>query len=151
MGFKVDFSNVQNFDPIPAGAYPVIITNVEQKQKQGSEYPYLNWTLCITEGEFENRNLWAITSLNPKAFFKLQELMEACGVNEEALKSSEFDLEPEEYIGSSIVAVVSQRTYEGKIQNSVDNFLSLDQPSPGRGKVATSSGPVKGKGGPRIK
>lgn len=144
---KVDFSNVSNFEPIPSAVYPVIITNVEQRDSKTSEFPYLNWELVVAEGEFENRKLWTITTLNPKGYFKLQELLIACGEKKDEL-TSQFEVDPERYIGSEIVVVVGQETYNGRLQNVVQSYNPRNKPIPGSPPgVRTTSGAK----GPKIR
>lgn len=149
MGIKVDFSGVGEFEPLPSATYPVVITNVEQKDSARSEFPYLNWTLCVTEGEFEDRKLWLITTLNPKGFFKLQELLIACGMKKEDL-NAEFELEPENFIGCEFVVTVTQDTYNGRLVNVIQACNPTNVSIKGPGKVPSSSG-VKGAKGPRIR
>jgi len=46
------------FDPIPAGDYPVIITDSELKQTKAGTGHYLQCTLQVIDGPFANRLLW---------------------------------------------------------------------------------------------
>ena len=149
MGIKVDFSQVGEFEPLPSATYPVVITNVEQKDSARSEYPYLNWTLCVTDGEMEDRKLWLITTLNPKGFFKLQELLIACGMKKDEL-NSEFELEPENFIGCNFNAVVTQDTYNGRLVNVIQSCIPTNVSIAGPGRVPTSSGSKAAKG-PKIR
>lgn len=95
--------------------------------KDGKEFPYWNW-------EFDNLRAiddpetiipgrqWAITSLSPKADFKMKEAFEAFGVA--------ADTDTDELIGEDVILVVSTRTIKegdrkGEQTNTVTNLLPL--------------------------
>ena len=125
MSIHIDFSNVEDaFEPLPTGAYPVQVTAVEVRDGQ-SGFPYLNWTFEVQDGEFTGRKLWGVTSLSPKALWKLKEFLKAVGEDETTLGREDFDLDPDAYIGKTILAGVTQESYEGKIQNRVDSYQPL--------------------------
>lgn len=55
-----------DFQPIPAGSYPVIITDSVIKYTKNDDGNYLKVTLEIQSGEFQGRKLWHnITLQNP--------------------------------------------------------------------------------------
>ena len=65
--------------------HPVRIEKVEEKHRTEEEladgkHNYLNWTLVITDGEFTGSYLWEMTSLSPKAAFRIRQLYESCGL-----------------------------------------------------------------------
>lgn len=144
---RVNFSDVNNFDPLPAGVYPVVVTGVEVREprsanKDGETYPYLNWELTIEEGEYEDRKLWTITSLNPKAMWKLQEALVAFGEDKEEL-GEDFDLYPENYIGAKCNAAVIQEAYNGKMKNTVEDLAIRDGVASKSKSKGSASGPAK--------
>lgn len=125
---KIDFSEVESFAAIPEGEYPVVVAEVEVRD--GQDYPYLNWKLEVSEGEFKGRFLWMITSLSPKSLWRLKEVCENLGVEDE-----EFELEVDEdsnmvlspeFVGLPGIAPVTIEQYQNKDQNRVDGLLSAD-------------------------
>ena len=52
------------FDPIPAGKYVCVITESEEKETKKGDGSYLQLTVQVIEGEYENRKLWDRLNLN---------------------------------------------------------------------------------------
>lgn len=46
------------FEPLPAGWYPVIITESEFKPTKNNQGSYLQLTMTVTEGPYENRKIF---------------------------------------------------------------------------------------------
>lgn len=135
----VDFSDVQEFEPMGKGEYLVVVDKVEYREAQTEDkYDYLNWELSVSDGEFKGRKLWFITSLSPKALFRMKDIFENLGLPSDEVEidydeDTNMVVEPE-LAGIPAIAVVSMRTYEGRPQDNVDTLLSPDA-SP-RGKKA---------------
>src|SRR5262245_54495415 len=115
---RVDFSDVESFAVVPAGTYPVVVSEVQLRESGNSDHPYINWRLEITEGEFEGRNLWLMTSLSPKALWRLKEVFENLDVY-----SDEIELEVDEetnqmiapeLVGLPALAQVRIEAYQGR-------------------------------------
>ena len=140
MGFTVNFSDVQNFEALPAGIYSVAIVDMEEVNSSPSGFPYFKVTMEILDGEFANRRLWSNLSLSPKAAWKLQEALLAFGESSDDLVA-EFEFDPEKYLGVECKVSVSQTNYEGRLGNAVDNFLPNDEDRP----VVAASRPKLGK------
>jgi len=140
----VDFSEAESFEAIPDGEYPVVIAEAELRESKSSDYPYINLTLEVAEGEHEGRKLWATASLHPKALWRTKELFENLGLEGESLdldvdEDTNAILEPE-FVGMPAIAVVSSEIAEqgarkGQLRNVVDTLLSA-QPSQGAKKAA---------------
>ncbi|MDM7940126.1 MAG: DUF669 domain-containing protein [Methanothrix sp.] len=130
MQIDLDFSNVQEFEAIPAGNYPIVVEQVEMKQSQNSDYPYLNYTLTITDGEYANRKLFMISSLSPKALWRAKAVFQTLGVYQEKMDIQVDDdtnlVVFPELVGAVGIAVVGQETYEGRIQNRVQDIVPMD-------------------------
>ena len=119
----VSFADVPDRSPIKPGKYECVIQQVEVKQSEQGEHPYLNWTLEISEGEHEGRKLYMITSLSPKALWNLQNVLQSFG-----LEGDEVELEIDEdtnmlispdLTGESAVATVAAQMYQGKPSSKV--------------------------------
>jgi hypothetical protein len=119
---RVDFSGVTNFEPLPTGAYPVIIKKVELKDSSNGPWQNLNWELEVIDGEFTGRKLFLTTTLKPEGLFKLVELLEACG---EEVQLEELDLDPDAYVGRQLLVGVSVGSYNGKPSNNIDKLEAL--------------------------
>ena len=139
---RVDFTNVESFEVLPTDIYPAVITNIEEKTGKTSGQPYLNIEMTVSEGDYEGRKLFGMVSFSPKAAFKVKEFLIACGVDAEELGGN-YDVEPEDYIGTELIASVIVDQYEGKENNKVEAFLPLDDaPAP------TPKAVIKGKAAP---
>ena len=131
----IDFSQVEEFEPLPAGQVSILIEEVTLKQSKSGEYPYLNWELRVSEGEFANRRLFMMTSLSERALWRLKAVFENIGV-----LATQMQLQVDETTnlllspalsGLPAIAVVSQEVYEGRIQNRVEDLQAI----PGGSKV----------------
>jgi len=131
---SVDFSEIEEFEPLPVKDYLVIVQEVQMRQSEGGEYPYLNWELRVSEGEFENRALWMITSFSPKSLWRLQAVLQNLGIYTEQMEF-EIDEESELVISPSLtgiaaIAVVKQEVYQGRLQNRVEDLLPIKSGTP---------------------
>lgn len=58
-GFNAeDVQPQDSFDPLPAGWYPVIISDSEEKPTRAGTGSYLQLELTVIEGEYEGRRVW---------------------------------------------------------------------------------------------
>lgn len=58
-GFNAkDVPPQDSFDPIPAGWYPVVITDSEMKPTKKGDGQYLQLELTVLEGDYQGRKLW---------------------------------------------------------------------------------------------
>jgi hypothetical protein len=160
----LDFSNIEEFDPLPKGDYPVVIESAqvrESKENPGTEY--LNWELTVTDGEFEGRKLFMSNGLTEKSLYYLhQQFLDIGVIDEDAV---EMDLEVDEETGYLIepevagiaaIATVGTQVRKGKIQNTVDR-LALEEeevfePAPKKGATKAPAGKVATKNkGPKFR
>lgn len=133
---KVNLSDVEGFEVLPAGKYLVKVTDGElleagpNAKHPGSEY--INWELTIQSGDYENRHLWTNTSISHgscpcsnestfnKALGTLKQMLKNSGkYTDKQLNAKTFSFEIDDLIGADFVAVVVQRPYEGEMRNSV--------------------------------
>lgn len=132
---RVDFSKARDFEALPVGVYLVTVEETEVKDSNSSEYQYIKWTLQVATGEFAGRKLWMQTSLSPKATFGLRLALQALGETNPELESDEFEMDPDDYLGRSALAVVSQEEYNQRMQNRVDKLLPPDSLSASNGSA----------------
>ena len=110
-------------EPVPAGTYEAVLTDVEPRTSQSGN-SYWAWTYKITkpEGAHVGRLLWDNTSLLDSAAWKLKQVAEAHGTTPE-------NLDTDELIGSSRVRLVvnlEESTYgksAGQMVNRVVKVL----------------------------
>lgn len=142
----IDFSEVQDFDVLDEGEYPVVVTKAEFKPaREEGKFPYINLELDLTEEPNKGRKLWMILSFSPKALWRMRDVFENLGIYDDG--SMEVDYDEESMLvtqpalaGLPAVAVVTHREWEGKTQTQVDALISAeDQP----GKKAPASGKRK--------
>ncbi len=131
---KVNFSDVQDFSPLPAGVYPAILDDVtfkDQADKPG-KFPYVNWEFVLTD-EHEGRKIWCINSFSPKSLFRLHKTLVAFG-EEPGELDGEFEFEPTDYIGAEVNLVLTVGLNDkGKERNEVDTVLPVgDAPEPAK-------------------
>lgn len=104
---KVDFTGVSdggaNFD-IQPGKYHVKV--VEITKEQGKEYPYLKWSLSITEGVHKAARINHITTLKPEGLFNLRNTLIACGLN---IPKSAISFDPDKLVGKEFGIDVAMR------------------------------------------
>ena len=53
-----------DFEPIPAGKYPAVITESEMKPNKAGTGHYLQLTFQVVQGPYKGRNLWARLNLD---------------------------------------------------------------------------------------
>lgn len=128
---RLDFSDVQdNFSAIPEGVYTV---EVEKIEWAGDEKLYFNWQFNVIAADdpdnvvkVAGRKLWTITSIKPKALWKLQQFLTALGEGENALKSADYDFDVEHWVGVECKVMVKHREYNGKTMCDVEEILSAN-------------------------
>jgi hypothetical protein len=130
----VDFSDVQEFTALEKGEYPVVIQKATFRpaDQHGKEFDSIELELEVSEGEAKGRKLWTYLSFSPKALWRMKEVFEKLGVyNDEVEVDYDEDadniLTEPEIIGLPAWAVVSQRPYEGRMTNQVDQILSVEE------------------------
>lgn len=137
---SLDFTKVPSNDPVPDGDYAIVVENVQWRQSKdkidattGELSEYWNWELVVTDGPFEGRHLWTMTSLSDKAAFRLQQFL----VNLRAIEPDDKNVDPEydedtdqvivpEIVGLTGVARVKGRTWNGETRPDVSKMLSDD-------------------------
>ncbi|MCU0812732.1 MAG: DUF669 domain-containing protein [Thiobacillaceae bacterium] len=63
LNFDTSAIESQTFEALPAGWYPVMIVDEEQKEAKSGNGEYVKMTLEVTEGPYKGRKLWEQFSL----------------------------------------------------------------------------------------
>ncbi len=117
----------EGFDAVPPGRYSAAVYEVEQKFGKASGSPYLNWTFRVTDGDFEGRRIWYMTSLKPEALWNFKRTAVALG-EDAALLAGEYDFDPDEFQGRECVIQVGNETYNGEVRSKVTRVLAEGSP-----------------------
>lgn len=147
---SINFAEVEgSFAPLPEGEYECTVERVEVRESKSSDHNYLSWELEVTEEGNEGRRLWMITSLSPKALFRLKDVLVALGVtdgDEELLLEWEDDVDitPGEgplvispaLDGLACTAIVTNEVWEGKERNRVNELAGATKPKARSSKPA---------------
>ena len=164
-GMKIDFSEVESsFEPLEEGWYDCLINRIEVRESKSSEHNYLNWEFDVQDEDHEGRKLWMITSLSPKALFRLKDNLLALEIIEEDEElelewADDVDITPQEgplltnpeLDGLAVKVLVENEMYEGKERNRVNDVQLSDGAAPAKkakGKAKKASG-KKASGGKR--
>jgi hypothetical protein len=141
----VNLSDVQTeFEILPEGLYNATLVDAEIIERDDPDkYPYVKWEFKYTD---QSGKAWTNTSLSPNALWKLRELLDAVGEDEEILDDEEgFDLDPTDYIGEEVTLHITVGSYKGKPTNQVEEVLALQEEKASKKKKTASAS--KGKGG----
>lgn len=166
----IDFSEVESgFEPLPEGEYEAIIEKVEVRESKSSEHDYLNFEFKVTEDEYEDRRVWGLRSLSPKALGFLKDWLVDLNVIEEDDEieldwGDDVDVTPQEgplltepeLHGMACTIVVTNEVYEGRERNRVNTIRAVDgvakkaaSKASGATKSSGSKASSKAKGGTR--
>lgn len=121
-----------DFSPIPVGTYAMEVIESDIAETKNGKGTLLKMTLRVTEGEFENRRVWAqfnIRHENQQAQEigqrQLSDLSRACGFTANPSDSEDFHGIP---IKVSVKIGKAQEGYEPR--NEVSRFIAADQIAP---------------------
>jgi len=129
----IDFSGVESGGSrkIPDGQYLLSVLGIEEKESQSGDI-YLAWKWKVADGEYKGATIYDNTSLKPTALWRLKTLLECLGVD---VPGGKLGLNLKEYQGLSLLAEVTNETYQGKERPRISGFLR------GIGKSVTASAP----------
>lgn len=117
--FNLNFSNIQSREPLPEGIYSTVVEKIEITPAKTSGNPMWKVTLKVTDEEFAGRKLFTNLVLAENCLWKLKEFLAAIGVDAD----DAVDGDTEDLIGAECQVKVTQREYQGDIQNEVKKFL----------------------------
>lgn len=124
----VDFSQSNDFELLDAGLYEGKIAATEVKPGQNA--PYINWTIEVPRPSGNGvAKVWLVTSLSPGAAWKLRETLVALGEDAESLKGSDVGVDIAQYVGRPCRVLVSQETYQGRLQNRAESLYASEAPA----------------------
>ena len=117
----VDFGGIESGGgrKIPDGEYLMQVLSIEEKESQDGN-AYLAWKWKVVDGEYKGATIYDNTSLKPTALWRLKTLLECLGVD---VPNGKMGLNLKEYQGKSLLAEVTNETYQGKERPRISSFL----------------------------
>lgn len=111
----------RNFEVMPVGKYNCYVFDVEARTASTGN-PMVVVTLKVATGQFKGRQLWVNCVITPNAWWKFQEVLDACEYDVSNIPEVETAEElvaavKEELVGSKVVAAVVQREWNGETRN----------------------------------
>ena len=131
-----------DFEPIPAGDYPVMIEEAEVKATKAKDGAYLKMMFVILGDNFAGRKLFANINLKNKS-----EKCVEIGIRELAALGQAVGLakitDSQELVGQSLIVRVSVRPADenNRAKNEVKAYKSLTGDAPKRPATAPQSAP----------
>lgn len=136
------YERVDDFAPIPAGTYSVIILKAEERPVKNDKGSMLNLTYQIKSHEQEGRMVWDNLLLNYNdpsdlaksqktvtiARNKLQDICDACGVQTIRTENDLLD----RVMMVEIAVVSAEKSYNGKPGNEIKKYLPKGTQKPTR-------------------
>lgn len=118
-------TDASGFDYVEAGKYTFRVKGVEQKQKQGSPFPYLNWTMEFADANIlgvagkKVGGIFDITTLKPEAQFRLRQLSDSLGFDW-------GDFDTDDCIGREFEAHVTVDLYDPDVpKNKISKYVPV--------------------------
>lgn len=131
-----------DFEPIPAGKYPAVITESEMKPNKAGTGHYLQLTFQVIEGPYQNRLLWARLNLdnpNPTAVQIAQaELSALCRAVGVLAPNDSADLHD---LPLTIHVKCRKRDDTGEISNEIKGYAKKEAPPSNTPPAAGSTPP----------
>jgi hypothetical protein len=124
---KVDLTGVESnsFEILPKGWYRVNVTDVEERISKSEKNPGAigyNYEFTVQDGAYEGRKAWATAWMIPNALFVLKGMLEASGLYTSDQLEGEFDFEPDDLVGETLLIKIRHRKYEDEMQQDVNGF-----------------------------
>lgn len=131
-------AKIQDFEPIPAGQYALVVSGGEIKYTNGGPSDknptgqYANFELTVDGGEYDGRKLWKVCPLGGDGLGFLKEFLAATGKFEGDLDGDiDWDIEPQ--LGTKVLANVNRKPRKDnpdEMQNNVTKIRPMsDAPS----------------------
>ena len=116
---NVNWDDVATGEVIPEGSYMARIDKVETRKSQ-QDKAYLGINFVIVEGDQEGRVVWQSISLEPRALWKLRQLLEALGHDLVGMQEVDTD----DLLGQEVGINVTHEEYEGQVRHRVNSFFA---------------------------
>jgi hypothetical protein len=98
------------FEVIPEGEYTTYVTEVVKKRKEGAEYPYVELTMTVADGQYEGWTVMDRLTENPSARWRLARLVKAAGL---AREGGEQQYKCSDLKGCVLVVQITHEEFKG--------------------------------------
>jgi hypothetical protein len=135
---RINLTDIEDrsFEALPAGRYIVKLTDYEAREVKKNDgkvpkgTPMINWEFTVIsdksgDTKYENRKLWMNSVIHERTLSMLKGLLKASGAYSDADLAGELDFEPDNIVGSTMMAVVAQREYNGDTVNDVKRVVAV--------------------------
>jgi hypothetical protein len=137
--------------PLPAGDYAVQFDSIEfLPPKSADKHPQMKISGHVEGGAYGGKNCTIFYSQSPKSLWKTEALLEASGIeydleelgaDEEGHEQIKLGFDDDDLVGCSVLYTVSQREYNGKMQNDFNKERAVSAPAAApAGRQAPSAG-----------
>ena len=116
---NLNFSNVPSREPLPEGLYELRVAKVEQTTSKTSGNPMLKVEFDVMTEGYTGRKIWANYMLMENSYWKIQELFKSLGLDADGI----VDVDTDELVGLTCTGKITQREYNGDIQNEVKKTM----------------------------
>ncbi len=128
---KLNFSDVATFGPLPDNRVYLaeVIKSTWTTVKSGKNAGSAAWQFdckIINETEVEaaqGRQMFNTQSLDPNSLWKVMEIVNALGA-EVSPEDTDFDLEPDQYLGQNIGIIIDNQAYQGEDRAYPKKYVS---------------------------
>ena len=131
-----------DFEPVPAGKYPAVITDSEMKANKAGTGHYLQLTFEVLEGPCKGRRLWSRLNLdNPNAMavqIARAELSAVCRAVGVLAPNDSVDLHNLPLV---VHVKCRKRDDTGEITNEIKGYARKETPAPANAQPAAGSTP----------
>ena len=140
--------------PLPAADYNLQIDAAESGTSKGSGAPQLRVNTHVVDGPFAEKKAMLFYSLKPNSIWKVKALLVATGIEFISEELDEVDPETnkpletitfdsDDLIGCSFRVTVSQRDYQGKMQNDFNKERALEGVASQPARTAAPAEPAR--------
>ena len=122
----LDFSNMTQFEPVPAGDYSVKVIESSYGTSKRASQPKWRMVFEVDEGEKAGSRLWLEHSLQDQALWAVARSIKALTGQEISSETGQFGFNPETFVGLRATAVVDiDDSYDGTPRNRVKQLRRL--------------------------
>lgn len=139
----------KGWQPLPQGSYVLQITSVDPSKVSKANNPQMMVEAQVADGEHVGKKCTLWYPLDGAAAWRTRNLLEGTGIDFEELDSGEVDEEgkkicgysfdTDDLPGATFLCDVTQRTYEGKVNNDYANERAVSDAPATETKTKTAA------------
>jgi len=113
-------------ETVPEGYYLLGVFDYKVKKKEGGEFPYVDLTFKIQEGDYAGARIREVLSLNPAAAFKMANFLKAADLYDEDLLANKQRLDTDDLPGIKVYALIKDEVFQGNAQSKPQRYFHAD-------------------------